>query len=73
MIALPSELRRLYSDLSRHVKECHLLFEFPEKNVMICSVHMRTKPKDPYRKCSVRMCVRYSRDAQFYFCRYPIC
>ncbi len=65
MIALPSEVRRLYSDLSRHVKECHLLFEFPEFFLMICSVHMCTKPKDPYRKCSVPICVRYSRDARY--------
>ncbi len=30
---------------SRHMKERHLLSEFPEKNVMICSAHMHTKPK----------------------------
>ncbi len=34
MIALPFEPRRLYSDLSHHIKggnKRHLLFEFPEK------------------------------------------
>ncbi len=54
--------RRLYSDLSCHIKDCQngiYLFEFPEKKKKkkncIHSVHMHTEPKDPYRNGSVRI------------------
>ncbi len=46
--------RRLYSDLSCHIKDCqnaiyYLNFLKKNKKHCICSVHMRTKSKDPYR------------------------
>ncbi len=50
------ELRRLYGDLSHHIKECHngtYCLNFLEKKK--CSVHIHTEPKYLYQKNSVRI------------------
>ncbi len=61
---LRAELKRLHSDLSRLIKEHQNAIYCQNwnflKNWMICSVHVRTEPKYPYRKFSVEYVYRYT-------------